>query len=41
MPAASISGYGGPHNWLELFRYCTVGASGYIVNLVVFKIVLD
>jgi len=30
-----------PDNWLELFRYCTVGASGYIVNLVVYKIVLD
>jgi putative flippase GtrA len=30
-----------PDNWLELFRYCTVGASGYIVNLVVFKIALD
>ena len=30
-----------PDNWLELLRYCTVGASGYIVNLVVFKIALD
>jgi len=30
-----------PDNWLELCRYCTVGASGYIVNLVVFKIALD
>jgi putative flippase GtrA len=30
-----------PDNWIELLRYCTVGASGYIVNLVVFKIALD
>ena len=25
-----------PHNWFEAFRYCVVGASGYVVNLAVF-----
>jgi putative flippase GtrA len=27
-----------PHNWLQLVRFAAVGASGYIVNLVVFAI---
>jgi dolichol-phosphate mannosyltransferase len=25
-----------PHNWLQLFRFAAVGASGYVVNLAVF-----
>jgi putative flippase GtrA len=25
-----------PHNWLQLVKFCAVGASGYIVNLCVF-----
>src|SRR6478736_80223 len=25
-----------PHNWLQLFRYCVVGASGYLINLGVY-----
>jgi dolichol-phosphate mannosyltransferase len=25
-----------PHNWLQLVRFVTVGASGYVVNLAVF-----
>src|SRR5918997_1450062 len=25
-----------PQNWLELVRYCCVGASGYVINLAVF-----
>lgn len=25
-----------PHNWLELGKFCTVGASGYLVNLAVY-----
>jgi dolichol-phosphate mannosyltransferase len=25
-----------PHNWFQLLRFATVGASGYVVNLVVF-----
>jgi len=28
-----------PANWLELIRYCMVGASGYVVNLAVFWLV--
>jgi dolichol-phosphate mannosyltransferase len=25
-----------PHNWLQLIRFATVGATGYVVNLAVF-----
>jgi putative flippase GtrA len=25
-----------PHNWLQLVRFATVGASGYVVNIAVF-----
>jgi dolichol-phosphate mannosyltransferase len=25
-----------PHNWLQLFKFCLVGGSGYVVNLAVF-----
>jgi putative flippase GtrA len=25
-----------PHNWLQLVKFCAVGASGYVVNLSVF-----
>jgi putative flippase GtrA len=28
-------------NWLQLAKFCTVGLSGYAVNLVVFKLLLD
>ena len=27
-----------PHNWLQLARFAAVGASGYVVNLVVFAV---
>jgi putative flippase GtrA len=27
-----------PNNWLELVRYCLVGASGYVVNLGVYSL---
>ena len=27
-----------PHNWVQLFKFCTVGGSGYVVNLCVFAI---
>ena len=27
-----------PHNWLQLIRFATVGASGYVVNLGVFAL---
>jgi putative flippase GtrA len=29
------------HNWEQLAKFCLVGASGYIVNLVVYTILLD
>ena len=29
-----------PHNWLQLARFCTVGASGYVVNLAVFTLLV-
>jgi putative flippase GtrA len=25
-----------PHNWLQLFKFCLVGGTGYVVNLAVF-----
>jgi putative flippase GtrA len=25
-----------PHNWVQLIKFCAVGASGYVVNLCVF-----
>ena len=27
-----------PHNWMQLFKFCTVGGSGYVVNLCVFAL---
>jgi putative flippase GtrA len=27
-----------PHNWMQLVRFAAVGASGYVVNLVVFAV---
>jgi dolichol-phosphate mannosyltransferase len=27
-----------PHNWVQLARFCLVGASGYVVNLAVFAL---
>ncbi|MBD0329293.1 MAG: GtrA family protein [Thermoleophilia bacterium] len=29
-----------PHNWLQLAQFCTVGASGYVVNLAVYTLLL-
>jgi putative flippase GtrA len=29
-----------PHNWLQLAKFSTVGASGYVVNLAVFSALL-
>ncbi len=26
-----------PHNWAQLAKFCTVGASGYVVNLAVYS----
>jgi putative flippase GtrA len=29
-----------PHNWVQLAKFCTVGASGYVVNLAVFSVLV-
>ena len=29
-----------PHNWWQLAKFCTVGASGYVVNLAVFSLLV-
>jgi putative flippase GtrA len=29
------------HNWLQLAKFCCVGASGYVVNLVVYSALLN
>ena len=29
-----------PHNWLQLAKFCAVGASGYVVNLAVYGLLL-
>ena len=30
-----------PHNWLQLAKFCAVGATGYIVNLAVFTLLYE
>ncbi len=30
-----------PHNWLQLAKFCVVGATGYVVNLAVFAVLLN
>jgi putative flippase GtrA len=30
-----------PHNWLQLVKFCAVGASGYVVNLSVFALCVE
>jgi putative flippase GtrA len=30
-----------PHNWMQLAKFCTVGAVGYAVNLVVYSTLVD
>src|SRR5215210_5137777 len=30
-----------PHNWLQLGKFCAVGASGYVVNLCVFALCFE
>jgi dolichol-phosphate mannosyltransferase len=29
-----------PHNWLQLVKFCVVGATGYVVNLTVFALLV-
>jgi putative flippase GtrA len=30
-----------PHNWVQLVKFCAVGASGYVVNLTVFALCVE
>jgi putative flippase GtrA len=30
-----------PHNWVQLLKFCAVGASGYVVNLAVFYVCVE
>ena len=30
-----------PHNWVQLAKFCTVGATGYVVNLVVYATLVN
>jgi putative flippase GtrA len=30
-----------PHNWIQLFKFCAVGGSGYLVNLSVFAVCVE
>ena len=30
-----------PHNWLQLLKFCAVGGSGYVVNLVTFALCIE
>jgi putative flippase GtrA len=30
-----------PHNWVQLVKFCMVGASGYVVNLCVFALCVE
>ena len=32
------AGCASPHNWVQLLKFCAVGASGYVVNLCVFAL---
>jgi putative flippase GtrA len=29
-----------PHNWVQLAKFCVVGTSGYVINLVVYALLL-
>jgi putative flippase GtrA len=29
-----------PHNWVQLAKFCTVGATGYVMNLAVFALLV-
>jgi len=29
-----------PQNWIQLAKFCTVGASGYVINLTVYTLLL-
>jgi putative flippase GtrA len=35
------AGLSKPHNWVQLVKFCAVGASGYVVNLCVFALCVE
>jgi putative flippase GtrA len=35
------AGLSRPHNWVQLFKFCLVGGSGYVVNLSVFALCVE
>jgi putative flippase GtrA len=35
------AGLARPHNWVQLFKFCAVGGSGYVVNLCVFAVCIE
>ena len=41
-PAARLrAGIRKPQNWLQLAKFCAVGGSGYVVNIIVFAIAVE
>ncbi len=38
--ARAVRALRAPHNWLQLARFCAVGASGYAINLAVYTALL-
>jgi putative flippase GtrA len=38
--ARAVEALRAPHNWVQLAKFCAVGASGYVINLVVFAALL-
>ena len=40
LPARAVQALRAPHNWLQLAKFCAVGASGYVVNLAVYTLLL-
>jgi dolichol-phosphate mannosyltransferase len=41
-PAARLrAGVRKPQNWLQLAKFCAVGGSGYVVNIIVFSVAVE
>jgi dolichol-phosphate mannosyltransferase len=38
--ARAVAALSRPHNWVQLAKFCVVGASGYVVNLAVYTALL-
>ena len=41
MSARVLQGLRRQHNWVQLVKFCAVGGSGYVVNLVVFTLAFE